>query len=65
MRYRKEEVLERFIYEMKWLGKVGKVVSVCSIKSLLVLTTIPYKNLNCYFMFRAREHINFSCAGRI
>lgn len=36
MGYKKEEILEGFIYVMKCLGKAAKVVSVSSIRSLLV-----------------------------
>lgn len=62
---KKEEVLERFIYEIKWLGKVAKVVSVHSISSLLVFDNNTIQNLTCYFRFGAGEHVYFSCAGRI
>lgn len=49
MGYKKEEVLERFIYEIKWLNKVASVVSVHSIKSLLVFDNNTIQNLTLLF----------------
>lgn len=49
MGYKKEEILERFIYEIKWLGKVAKAMSVCSIRSLLVFDSNTIQKSNLLF----------------